>query len=84
MMLDGYGSRVSGPVRVMETEHEHHGANLRSVRRLTDDLTPPASACPTWRALYLRLGALESELMDHIHLENNVHFPRAVAMEDGQ
>jgi len=78
MILDGYGLRASGPVRVMETEHDAHGAHLRRVRRLTHDYTPPAGACPTWRALYLRLEALESELMNHIHLENNVLFPRAL------
>ena len=78
MILGRYGPRAAGPVRVMEAEHDDHGANLRHVRRLTHDLTPPPDACPTWRALYLRLGALEAELMDHIHLENNVLFPRAL------
>jgi regulator of cell morphogenesis and NO signaling len=78
MILDGYGRRASGPVRVLEGEHDDHGVHLARVRELTNNLTPPPDACPTWRALYLRLGALESELMDHIHLENNVLFPRAL------
>ena len=47
-------------------------------RASTDNLTPPAEACTTWRALYLRLDAFEAELMDHIHLENNVLFLRAL------
>jgi regulator of cell morphogenesis and NO signaling len=78
MILDGYGARVGGPVRVLEAEHDGHGANLERIRQLTNNLTPPAHACPTWRALYLRLDALERELMDHVHLENNVLFPRAL------
>jgi regulator of cell morphogenesis and NO signaling len=62
----------------MELEHEHHGEDLQGVRRLTNDLTPPPDACPTWRALYLGLQQLEEELMEHIHLENNVLFRRAL------
>jgi regulator of cell morphogenesis and NO signaling len=78
MILDGYGRRAAGPVRILEAEHDDHAAHLARVRHLTDNLTPPAHACPTWRALYLRLGELERELMDHIHLEHNVLFPRAL------
>ena len=77
-ILAGQGRRAAGPVRVMEHEHRDHGRNLARVRELTADLTPPAEACTTWRALYLRLADLESELMEHIHLENNVLFPRAL------
>lgn len=82
MILEGYGPRAAGPVRVMEEEHDEHGLNLARVRHLTNDLTPPPEACSTWRALYLRLAALESELMAHIHLENNILFPRA--LRDGE
>lgn len=72
------GMPVRGPVAVMQREHDDHGASLRQTRELTTDLVPPAGACATWRALYLRLAELESELMDHIHLENNILFPRAL------
>ena len=78
MIVAGMGSRASAPVHVMELEHEHHGEDLRGIRRLTNDLTAPPSACPTWRALYLGLQQLEEELMEHIHLENNVLFRRAL------
>lgn len=78
MILAGQGRRAGAPVQVMEHEHKDHGRNLARVRELTGDLAPPAEACTTWRALYLRLAALEGELMDHIHLENNVLFPRAL------
>jgi regulator of cell morphogenesis and NO signaling len=73
------GRRAGGPVHVMELEHEHHGEDLQRVRQLTVDLLPPDEACTTWRALYLGLQQLEQELMDHIHLENNILFRRALA-----
>jgi regulator of cell morphogenesis and NO signaling len=74
----GGGSGASGPISVMQREHDDHGAALQRIRDLTTDYVPPAGACATWRALYLRLAELESELMDHIHLENNVLFPRVL------
>ncbi len=79
MIAGGRLQLARGPIHVMEAEHDDHGASLRETRRLTADLTPPEEACPSWRALYLRLGALEAELMDHIHLENNVLFRRTLA-----
>jgi regulator of cell morphogenesis and NO signaling len=79
LILGGLGRMGAGPVRVLESEHEGHARNLQIVRQLTNDLQPPAEACATWRALYLGLQALEQELMEHIHLENNVLFRRALA-----
>ena len=71
---------AGGPISVMEQEHADAGADLRRTRELTHELTAPEDACNTWRSLYLRLSTLEFELMDHIHLENNVLFPRAGAV----
>ena len=79
MILAGRGTNAATPIAVMESEHLDHGHNLEKTRELTHDLVAPEEACPTWRALYLRLGRLESELMDHIHLENNVLFRRVLA-----
>jgi regulator of cell morphogenesis and NO signaling len=79
LIVAGMGRRAGGPVLAMELEHEHHGEDLAEIRRLTDDLTPPDEACTTWRALYLGLQQLEQELMEHIHLENNILFRRALA-----
>jgi regulator of cell morphogenesis and NO signaling len=79
MIVRGQGARAPGPVHVLEVEHEHHRTHLVHLRALTADLTLPESACTTWRALYLGLEQLEQELMEHIHLENNVLFPRALA-----
>jgi len=78
MILAGAGGQAAAPVRAMEHEHDDHGANLRIIRSLTNQLSAPDDACETWRALYLRLAQLELELMEHIHLENNVLFPRAL------
>lgn len=78
LVLNGLGPKASAPVRAMENEHDDHAVNLRHIRTLTDDLSAPADACGTWQALYLRLTQLELELMEHIHLENNVLFPRVL------
>ena len=78
MILAGRGAMAGGPVQVMEAEHVEHGANLARTRALAHDLIPPLDACATWQALYLRLGILEADLMDHIHLENHILFPRAL------
>lgn len=74
----GGGPHIQMPVRVMMQEHDDHGANLRRMRELTSDFVPPHDACATWRALYSGLEKLEAELMEHIHLENHVLFPRAL------
>jgi len=70
------GELVYLPVRMMEREHDGHAAHLAELRRLTGDLAPPPHACATWRALYHGLARIEEDLMQHIHLENNVLFPR--------
>jgi regulator of cell morphogenesis and NO signaling len=74
----GRGRMAQMPVQVMEQEHRDHGANLAKLRRLATDYAPPEEACNTWRALYLGLAELEAELMEHISLENNLLFPRAL------
>lgn len=78
IIRSGRGAHAGGPVSVMEREHDEHAVALRRIRELTGDMQPPPHACTTWRALYLRLDALERDLMEHIHLENNVLFPRAL------
>jgi regulator of cell morphogenesis and NO signaling len=77
-ILSGHGASCGGPIQVMEAEHTDHGENLAAMRALAGDLVPPPEACTTWRALYVGLETLERELMEHIHLENNVLFPRVL------
>lgn len=72
------GAMLSGPVHVMTHEHQGHATNLGQIRSLTHDLTAPADACGTWRALYEGLQQLEEDLQAHMHLENDVLFPRAL------
>lgn len=79
MIVSGGGAMAGGPISVMEQEHETAGALLRRLRQLTNDFVPPAIACNTWRALWAGLADLERALHEHIHLENNVLHPRALA-----
>jgi len=78
LIVAGRGPTAHMPVQVMVMEHADHGRNLQRIRTLTGDLSIPNSACASWRELYRALGELEAELMDHIHLENNILFPRAL------
>lgn len=72
------GQGIYMPVRVMQHEHDEHAKTLARIRELTGDLAIPPEACATWSALYLALASLETELMQHIHLENNILFLRGV------
>lgn len=79
-MIDrGMGAMADGPISVMEAEHEDVGEALRRLRELTKDYEVPPDACNTWRALWHGLAALETSLHEHIHLENNILFPRSLA-----
>jgi len=66
----GRGRMAAMPVQVLELEHKDHGENLIRLRELGRDFQAPEEACGTWRALYLGLAELESELMQHIHLDS--------------
>lgn len=75
---EGQGASAGAPIQVMEIEHQRVGELLSTIRRLTGAYTVPAEACGSWRALWQGLEALEADLHEHIHLENNVLFPRAL------
>ncbi len=79
MIRSGQGKQAMGPIGVMEAEHESAGAALKRLRELTNDYELPEGACNTWRALWHGFAALEDSLHRHIHLENNILFPRALA-----
>lgn len=72
---------VQNPVRKMITEHDAAGEMLAALRRVTGNHTPPADGCISFQTLYQALAALEADLHQHIHLENNILFPRAVELE---
>lgn len=77
MLLAGNFRQSGAPIAVMEEEHLEHGENLEKLRSLAHDYVPPPQACATWQALYLGLREFERDVMQHIHLENHVLFPRA-------
>jgi regulator of cell morphogenesis and NO signaling len=72
---------VASPIQMMLHEHEAAGALLEKMRTATNGFTPPADACPTLAGLLHGLAEFERDLHRHIHLENNLLFPRAIAME---
>ncbi len=72
---------VQHPVTMMSVEHEEVGELLSKMRSLTNDYALPDGACPSFTALYHRLSELERDLHLHIHLENNLLFPRAIELE---
>ena len=79
LLKSGNYTFAQGPIAVMQHEHEEHGNSLEVIDQLTDGIVPPPFACVTWRALYTGLTQLKEDLMAHIHLENNVLFPAALA-----
>jgi len=78
-----FGS-VRNPVAMMVNEHDGAGEALRDLRTASNGYALPADACASYRALYQALVAFEADLHQHIHLENNILFPRAVAMESSR
>ncbi len=75
-----FGS-VQNPVAMMEHEHDDAGEALRALREMTSDYTAPPDACISYQTLYRTLAEFEGDMHQHIHLENNILFPRSVAME---
>jgi regulator of cell morphogenesis and NO signaling len=76
-----HGGSIANPIRQMEQEHDGAGGALARLRELTDGFACPAEACNTHRALLAGLAYLEADLHMHVHKENNVLFPRALALE---
>ena len=72
---------VNNPIRMMEHEHDSAGQALARIRAITNDFEIPEYACATYRSMTGALRELEQDLHMHIHLENNVLFPRAAALE---
>jgi len=73
---------VQNPVRMMMQEHDGAGEALRQIREASRGFSVPGDACISYRTLYEALAGLEADLHQHIHLENNIVFPRAVEMEE--
>lgn len=72
---------IDHPITMMTRDHDYAGNLMTEIRGLSQDYTPPEGACPTFRAFYAGLRDFEQDLHRHIHLENNVLFPRAVTLD---
>jgi regulator of cell morphogenesis and NO signaling len=72
---------IAGPVQMMEADHDAAGEILAELSGITNNYTTPAGACNSFQFLYKKLKELEDDLHQHIHLENNILFPKALALE---
>ncbi len=72
---------IANPVRMMELEHQEAGDLMATIRALSAHFTPPDDACMTYRVTYQELQEFEADLHQHVHLENNILFPKAIALE---
>lgn len=79
--LPHFGS-VLNPIRLMEQEHEHAGDEMYAIRELSNNYSVPDDGCTTYRVTFQELRDFELDLHRHVHLENNVLFPKAVKMEN--
>ena len=73
---------VKNPIRMMEMEHDNAGALLKQIRQLSDNYSLPEDACNTYMVTYKKLDEFENDLYEHIHLENNILFPKAIELEE--
>ncbi len=79
LISTGNGAMAQMPINRMQHDHDDHAVLLRQVRKLTNEFKVPGDACMTWRALWQSLAELERSLHEHIHLENNILFPKTLA-----
>jgi len=72
---------IQNPIRMMEAEHTSAGNAMSQIRELSENFAVPPDACNTFKALYSELKEFEVDLHKHIHLENNILFPKSIEME---
>ncbi|WP_420152122.1 iron-sulfur cluster repair di-iron protein [Siphonobacter sp.] len=75
-----FGS-IANPIQMMEVEHTDAGDDLETIRSVTNNFTVPADGCYSFQLLYQQLEAFETDLHQHVHLENNILFPKAIQVE---
>lgn len=73
--------KVENPIAMMKEEHTTEGEHFATIATLSDGFTPPEDACSTYRVTYQMLKEFEQDLHKHIHLENNILFPKAIALQ---
>lgn len=74
---------VRNPIQAMMNEHDSAGDLVKQIRKASSEYTAPADACASYKALYQDLRKFEADLHQHVHLENNILFPRAIGLESG-
>lgn len=72
---------VKNPIQIMMHEHDAEGNRFRKISELTSTYTPPADACGTYKVAFALLKEFEEDLQLHIHIENNIIFPKAIKLE---
>jgi regulator of cell morphogenesis and NO signaling len=77
---EGFGN-ILGPVSVMMAEHDTEGERFRKIRMITGEYQAPADGCSTYEVTYRTLEEFENDLHRHIHIENNILFPKAIEFE---
>ena len=82
-MRQGVMEGIGQPIAVMMSEHVAHGAQIEKLKAMTGNFQPPDDGCATWRALYAGLAKFEGDLIEHIHTENNILFPRFMSGDVG-
>ena len=80
METPAFGS-IENPIRMMEMEHTDVGELMENIKKLSNNFTPPSNACNTYRVSFAKLKEFEDDLHQHIHLENNILFPKAIELE---
>jgi regulator of cell morphogenesis and NO signaling len=73
---------IISPIKMMMKEHDVEGGRFRKISELTDNYTPPLDACTTYKVAFSMLEEFENDLHQHIHLENNILFPKAIELEE--
>ena len=73
---------IKNPVAAMEHEHDEAGNIMKELAQITNQFTPIEYACNTYKALFLKLEEFQNDLFQHIHLENNILFPKAIKLEE--
>jgi regulator of cell morphogenesis and NO signaling len=77
---DNCDTNIQAPISVMEDEHEHAGKLMEQIRLYSNNYMPPEDACTTYRLSFTALQAFEKDLHQHVHLENNILFPKAIEL----
>ncbi|MES2287190.1 MAG: hemerythrin domain-containing protein [Bacteroidota bacterium] len=72
---------VESPINMMEQEHDTVGEIMEEIKKLSNNYSPPSDACSTYKLSYLKLKEFDDDLHEHVHLENNILFPKTIELE---